>query len=285
MNRNHTAFFAFLLFGIVLTGCGKIQDQTTVAKARPSDDAPPGSWPSSAASTENPEPSETDRLAGELVAVLEKAYAASSSEQLLAFFQKWHDSYEPCNLATITDPVEKEVYRVYRAFYDPFDLSRLGGSELPRDFYQGFRYVIVQDSLTYETEPNGQKHKITEFRPPLEFENVDVLYLTPAYSEALTRFLGSKHLPMATGNLMAPARAKGESRKRLEFLGQYVKILHGHWSGWHLCTHPAVGGIRLDADRTRASVGYRVRYKGGSADLQKKQGRWKIEEARITWIE
>lgn len=295
MTRSCPVFVTLLLFALVLSGCGKPQDQTTEPQAGPSSDTrpdplaergrPPGTFdPSSPSSAEGPEPSETDRLAAELAAVLEKAYAASSSEQLEAFFQKWHDSFAPRNLSTITDPLEKELYDVYRAFFDPFHPSRPGGSRWLSEFYSGVRYVIVQNSMTYETDQKGREHEITDFRPPLKFKNAEVLFLTPAYREALIRFLGTEHDPMGTGNLMAPARASGESRKRLEFIKPYVRILHGHWFGWHVCTHPMVGRVAFNADRTRATMGVVRRYQGGFAELKKKQGRWTVEKVQMTVI-
>ena len=85
---------------------------------------------------------------------------------------------------------------------------------------------------------------------------------------------------------MNPSRARGQSEKRLEFMNKKLNIIHGHWGGyWHIETHPMVFSINFNKKRNLAKVNYRLVYQGGEAIYVKKNGKWTLKEAYLTWIE
>ena len=240
-----------------------------------------------ARSREAPEaPEQVHFSADEMARALEEAYRSSSADALSELLDLWHRSVLPRDLESIKDPVIRDVYDVYLAFYDPFDLARLGDFELGNDSYADAKYVVIQYVIRFRGA-GDQAYPLLSctLRPPVRFEGVKALCLKSPCGLVLDGFLGSESIPMGTGNLMSPARPKGESERRLAFLNQYLKICHGHWGGWHLETHPFVDEIEFNEDRTQATVRFRPRYQGGEALLVKGAAGWELRESRSTWIE
>ena len=85
---------------------------------------------------------------------------------------------------------------------------------------------------------------------------------------------------------MKPATAAGDSYERQQFLGNYIKVIYGHWGGyWHLETHPEVYRISFDENMNNVIVYFRLVYEGGKATLTKQKGKWELVSSRLTWIE
>ncbi len=124
---------------------------------------------------------------------------------------------------------------------------------------------------------------ITNFRPQIE----KAVFLTDQYSNLLNKFLGNKYYKLGTGGVMNPAKAKGESKRRLDFMNQVVTIFQGHWGGyWVLVTHPQAYNIIFDIGMKNALVNYKMVYEGGEVLLERQADNdWKIVKARRTWIE
>ena len=128
--------------------------------------------------------------------------------------------------------------------------------------------------------------KFTNFRPGLSFNSPKAVILTSFYDALLNSFLGNKHLPLGTGSIMAPARSKGESEKRQQFLQHCIRIFYGHWGGyWQLYSYPVVSTITFDKTFDNALIEYRMVYEGGEAYLKKVNGVWTLIGAQRTWIE
>ncbi|HEX4849751.1 MAG TPA: hypothetical protein VFV08_03045, partial [Puia sp.] len=124
------------------------------------------------------------------------------------------------------------------------------------------------------------------FRPRIFFPDAKCVFLTDQYDSLLNKFLGNKYVKLGTGNIMSPARSKGESEKRMKFLSNFVKIWYGHWGGyWQLHSYPFAERILIDKKFEIALIDYRMIYEGGYALLQKSDGEWKFIKARRTWIE
>lgn len=239
-----------------------------------------------------PKPAETQpagpirtRSAEAIEKELLEAYGSGSDRALKSFFENWDAEVPPADVETLDDPVVRDVHDVFAAFYTPHRIGRIGHSEWGDDIYAETSFVIVQDSIRYQIGEKGEEKTIEDFRPPVRPAKGEAVHLTPAYSKALETFLGSEHHPMGTGNIMNPAQAKGESKKRLEFLNRMVKIHHGHWGGWHLATHPYARTIVFDEDRTRALVHFRIVYEGGEAVFEKEGDAWVLRSSGLTWIE
>jgi hypothetical protein len=127
---------------------------------------------------------------------------------------------------------------------------------------------------------------ITDFRPSISCNGKSPLYLNSRYNGLLNSFLGNKHTPLGAGGIMNPARSKGQSKKRKDFLERYIKIWYGHWGGyWQLLSYPSAYSITFDKDMNYAIVDFRMVYEGGEAILKNDNGHWEIITARRTWIE
>jgi len=222
---------------------------------------------------------------------LEEAYEKRDPDLLLEYLTDWEDSESPITAAhlNLAPPVVKVAYEVFEAFYDPFRLDRIGELQWGSDLYKGVDFVIVQDTLDVMIRGDDRTSltlTIQDFRPRIALGNVRVLYLRQNYRDALLYFLGSESYPVGHGGIMNPARARGSSAKRQEFLERCLKVYHGHFAGWHLETHPHVFAIQFPADNlTTATLYWRVVYEGGTSVLKKKDGRWTIVSSEITWIE
>jgi hypothetical protein len=222
-------------------------------------------------------------------AQLLRAYESGSDAGLLQFLDEWHRQVLP-DRETSHDHVTRDVYAVYRELYSPFDLSRIDRRALDASLYSHVRYVIVQKSIAFgiagffDDETPVSHEAIVEFRPRLAFENVKVLYLTDTYEKILLEFLGSESVFGGT-SIMGTVVATGESARRQEFLNRTIGVLHGHWHGWHLETHPEVGYITFNVERTKATASFRLVYSGGKATLQKQRGLWRLTDSHFTWME
>jgi hypothetical protein len=148
-----------------------------------------------------------------------------------------------------------------------------------------------RDSSEFETVfmewPQPDKlDTLKEFRPGLSFSKIKTLSLTPAYKKLLDQFLGNVHDNFGKGNIMSPAKSKGESEKRQKFLENCIKIWYGHWGGyWQLYSYPYVSSIIFDSQFEHALIYFTVVYEGGYAFLKKTNGVWILVQAKRTWIE
>ena len=226
-------------------------------------------------------------------------YHAKSVEPLMAFFEKWHKESRPVKRNMEKLPaIINEAYEVFQKFYDPTKPKHTGGKQF---FYAQPKYIIVQNELTVmQVKKFNQRYgrhysdfatsalvniTINNFRPKINVDGMKAVYLTEEKKYVLTRFLGEEQLDMGHGSIMAPARARADSQKRKEFLSHAAPIIHGHWNGWHLVTHPEVSAIVLNEDLSQACVEFRLGYRGGETVFNKKNGIWELESSQLTWIE
>jgi hypothetical protein len=232
--------------------------------------------------------------------LLFKAYKSHSLIELQIFFDNWaNETRGPGGLSSV-DNTTKNIYLVFEAFYNPKDISKTGGSEWGNDIYKDAKYLLIQDEVYYAIVDtlfrNGSENAIFEraikydtlkdFRPLITFSDAKTVILTKQYEVLLNRFLGNEHYKFATGSIMSPARSKGESEKRKEFLEKFIKIWYGHWGGyWQLHSYPYASRITFDKDFQNAVVEYRMVYEGGYIHLKNINGKWAIIKAKRTWIE
>lgn len=227
------------------------------------------------------------------------AYKTQSPGKLDTFFQRWAAETPPLSDAAIArlDDTRRNVYAVFRAFYTPQDLRRLGGSEWGDGIYQKVHYLLLQDLIyfgivdTIASDPDQTTRpktldSITDFRPALAFDSPKMVVLTPSYDSLLNHFLGDEHRPLGSGSIMSPASAKAESKKRQTFLDKTIRIWYGHWGGyWQLNSYPYASTIVFDRQFRFAVVNFRMVYEGGYAYFKKENGQWVLIEAKRTWIE
>jgi hypothetical protein len=235
--------------------------------------------------------------------LLLNAYKANSLTELQSFFDKWGVETSAISneeLSKLNDTL-KNIYQVFQLFYNPKDINRIGGSEWGNDIYKNVKYFLTQDKICFAIVDtlirdttldklgfsNSKEYDtLTDFRPQLSFPNTKCLTLTKYYADLLNSFLGDNHYKLGTGSIMSPARAKGESEKRMKFLENYIKIWYGHWGGyWQLHSYPYASRITLDKDFQNAVVDYRMVYEGGCAYFKRINSDWALIKARRTWIE
>ncbi|HEY8898221.1 MAG TPA: hypothetical protein VIM79_25515, partial [Niastella sp.] len=232
--------------------------------------------------------------AKELTDKLETAYTRKADDKLGQFFADWNTNVPPNSKKFIEqNDTINALFDAYKAFYQPLDLLKLGDWEWGNELNAGSKYVVINNTISYMVTnsfehfdwQNPNMREIGDFRPPTTIDSKKVLYLTPEYDSTLRQFLGTESTEAGEPNIMNPARPKGESEKRYKTLRPYIPILHGHWNGWHLNTHPSVSYLLLNKDLTQAHINFRVGYQGGEATLKKDGNSWTIKESKATWIE
>ncbi len=146
------------------------------------------------------------------------------------------------------------------------------------DYSLGFTYYNSIDYLHQDS--------IMDFRPNLDFDRYGVLFYKKKYTRILTRFLKNKHHKLGFGGIMNPARAKGKSKTRLDWINTKIKVFQGHWGGyWQITTYPRVNQILFDKERKTALIYFRLIYEGGEALYKKIDNKWTLVESKLTWIE
>lgn len=235
----------------------------------------------------------------------ELATADVATKNVYSIFQQF---YDPLNLQRIggsewgNDIYKKAKYlilqdRIQYGFVDTLDRESL----LRQEYTEIAAYShITMDSVVKAakqdenqrwgiilTWPKSKKYdSIIDFRPPVLFTAPKTVVLTQKYRILLGQFLGDEHFAFAHDDIMAPARSKGESEKRQQFLESCIKIWYGHWGGyWLLHSYPVVGSITFDRNYQHALVNYSLIYEGGYAYYVKNDGNWKLVDARRTWIQ
>jgi hypothetical protein len=219
-----------------------------------------------------------------LAAELEDAYRTSSPEKLATFLQTWHDSLPPKDIKEITDPMERELYSIFQSVFKPFDLNTLitvGGWDYAEvsEMYRRVRYIIVQDSVRLQVDDKAECI-VRDFRPALDLDEVDILYLTPTYREALIAFLETDDTPGLID--------VDKSLRRIQFLGQFVCVRPGHWSGWDLETPPTIDLVTFNETASKATISFSIRSiisHHGSADMERTPDGWLVSQSGIVAIE
>ena len=105
-----------------------------------------------------------------------------------------------------------------------------------------------------------------------DFNNKKVLHFTSMYQNMLNRFLSEEN-------------GDDEAIERYHFLKSEIRIIPGHWGGWHIVTHPEVNFIKLEPGLDSATVFYRTYYEGGNAAFKLENNNWIMKNAGLTWIE
>jgi hypothetical protein len=228
---------------------------------------------------------------------LETRFKQMPSDSFAKIFSDWNQNIQPnADEFIYQNDTIKAVFDVYKVFYRPHDLLKLGNWEWGNKLNANSKYVAVQNKIFYSVLGSDtidgyswsslRKDSIVNFRPPIDLDENSVLYLTQEYETSLNKFLGTQSTEVGEPNIMSPSAATGESEKRYEFLKVFIPVLHGHWGGyWHLETHPDVGVIIFNKTLTKAQINYRVGYQGGEAILERINNQWTIKESKATWIE
>jgi hypothetical protein len=203
--------------------------------------------------------------------LIREAFVENSDEKLVEFLDTWARRIGPvtCDRFEQKSETVQEAYRLFRDYYDPFNLEQYGDPEWGPDVYAGYDYVVVQKRAAAEI-PGFGREEDGHFRPVVEFENATVLYLTDEYEHIIEEFLEESQELLW---------------ERIGFLRTHMPIDPGHWGGWHIVTCPHVGLFEFQPGLHSALVYFSILYEGGQSTLVKNGDAWKLIGSQLTWIE
>jgi len=206
-------------------------------------------------------------------AILDSAYSLKSSKLLESFFENWLSESKQTrrSLDDLTE-IERETYRVYEAFFNPKDLSKIGGNETGQEIYKGTKYFITPSFIKIGLVNSLNRDSLLEVklnelkdtaRRDKYLKKINGKYLPRAYYflgnwtrtskidtlknfnpnikdclsltpyyDTLLNTFSGTEMDFRNRNIMNPAMPIGESHDRAEFLGQFIKIWPGHWGGY-----------------------------------------------------
>lgn len=228
---------------------------------------------------------------------LNYGYLAGLNSTLHSFFEDWHKKVNPCKHAKLDYPeIVEKTYEVFECFYLPDNFNRIAPETtlVEPESLPEFYYVLAGNISVnqYARKFPWQKEKepvlrliINDFRPNIKIGGAKIVILTDEYKWILEEFLGDEQYDLGHGSIMAPAQARDESLKRQQYINQVTKVMHGHWGGWHLTTHPEVYQIDFNNSLSSATAHYRVGYSGGEAMFKLENNNWVMESFKLTWIE
>jgi hypothetical protein len=220
---------------------------------------------------------------------LMKGYTNETVLQLTWFLNEWNKKYQ-ANEDVVTDEVQKDVCQIFKLVYKPFNIDDLGNHEWGNEVYKGYQYAVVQNSIYYNFEYDSlysQKFDtIKDFRPNVNFSNAKTLFLTPQIESIIDSFLFLGN-PLENSDMRNISESdRTEIYKRGSYLGKKIGVYPNHWGfGFHLVTHPDIGIVSFNKNRTKAKLNFRVVYMFGDAAFEKNDGSWKMIKSDITGIE
>ena len=194
-----------------------------------------------------------------LIQALETAFRASSEEDRARFFADWHDSVRPKPLSEIHDPLERDLYSLYAAFFVPVALDVLAGSE---DAGATYDCLVLPDSIKYcigGLTPE-QGHTLIDFRPQVSIEGHETVFLTSLYREAIETFLDRD--------------MDDRDIQRYAFLRPMMWIFPGHGRYWELLSPPSVFSVAFNEDRSEAVIHYYAISEAGTARMRRNGDDW-----------
>jgi hypothetical protein len=227
------------------------------------------------------------KSAAEILTALENAYDNHSDTALQNILQDWSIENHAREVSSITNGTEKAIYEIYLEFYNPFNIERYGEHEWGNTMYEGYGYVIIQNSVFYliaDGEPDFEdRDTISDFMPPVTLDGKTIVYLSPNYREALDYFLNPDYDPAE--EVMFESVSE-EGWDHYEFLVSALPILPGHWGAyWHYETHPYINYLVFDTSLTKAKIYFRIGYMFGEAEFEKNSSGWEMIQSDITGIE
>lgn len=243
--------------------------------------------------------------------LLKRAYENQSEQMLFSFFDNWSNEISS-NENEAPDKWVAEAHQMFASFYQPLEMRKKANDSFARDIYQDSPYYIVQGSLwkiivvdtIWQTSEELREYywkygyNYWKFfhatmmdsdivsRPPVQFPDKKIVYLTPKYKKLLDKFLGDNHRELGKHNIMQPATSEGQSRSKMEFIRKAAHIFYGHWGGyWQYETYPQANLIVFDSQIQRAVVYFRFVYEGGVVILEKENDEWSVVSSLFIWIE
>jgi len=243
----------------------------------------------------------------------------ASLTRLQAYCDAWAAEYIPITEDELTEeePWVSDVYEIFEDFWTPTEPYRLAGDDdnvrIGNPYY-GSPFLVLQPSVsvsfieTLDEDADDASERtiafalklnelagediadvssalIDDFRPRVSAEGQKIVRLTEARQRSLLAFLGDEHHPVGAGNIMSPAAARGESRNRARYVSHCLPVIHGHFKGWHLITHPKFRRILMNTAGTEAHIDFQFVYQGGTAYYERRDGEWIMTDSEFTWVQ
>jgi hypothetical protein len=216
-------------------------------------------------------------------------YINDTITQLIWFLDEWNKEYQS-NENKVTDEAQKDVYKIFKLVYLPFNIDELGNHEWGNETYKGYQYAVVQNLIYFNYEFDSaysiNYDTIKDFRPDVRFPGVKTLFITSEIGSVIDSFLyiGNPEKNFDLRNVSK--EDKNEIYKRASYLNKKIPVYPNHWGmGFHILTHPQVSEINFNTDRTKAKLNFRVVYMFGEAEFEKINGNWIMVSSAITGIE
>jgi hypothetical protein len=235
--------------------------------------------------------------------ILDRGQQTKDPAPLESFLNRWQSDRQGIAPEVLQSKPEFEqaIYAMFPTFF------------LPEASQKTAKYLIVQDEIKvrlvdgdladdyrrelgdYEdharNRPAISELTISDFRPNVNAEGKNVLYLDDFHVDVLARYLTGKHdADLADSYWDEPngdeEYEEGPYSKRLSYVNRSMHIIRGHWGmGWHFATHPEIGLLVLNKDFKTAVIYYREGYGGGIALMQRDDQGWRVMGRKSTWVE
>ncbi len=226
---------------------------------------------------------------------LNNIYNKNDTISLLDFLNEWaNESRQLVQTNKISNDTLKSVDEIFKKMYCPTKWRKIGRSEFGKSVYRKTKFIIVQTHIKYSichsianefnSNDSCDHYTINNYYPDIKIKNKTILYLTPEYDSLLNKFLGSEQYNVGERGIMNPAKAKGKSEAKLNFLNSYLKIIHGHWQGWEIESHPYISEIAFDMTHKKSTASFTILYEGGVTKFRRILWKWRKVKSKMTWI-
>jgi hypothetical protein len=217
-----------------------------------------------------------------------EAYDQNSVQKLNSFLEFWSTINCPYLPEKISNDTVRNVYDIYLSLYNPFDLTELTRDQIKFNMYSELSFIIIQNKVYYDFNYNGieipGRDSIVDFRPPVHFQDIKILYLTYEFKEALKIYLGNFPNLTNSNNADILNQSSFEVEEKIEFLSQLLGIvssLNGDY--WHIETQPEITSIHFNAELNKARVNFRFGYIVGEVLMVKEAGNWILNDSSIAY--
>jgi hypothetical protein len=224
----------------------------------------------------------------QIVDSLTVAYSTNSIGKLNSFLTYWCDVTPGFPVESIDNDTARNIYQLYMAIYNPFELSEITQNDLGLSIYADLNYIVVQNKVyfdfNYANKKNSVRDSIVDFRPLVQFPKTRTLYLTKVFKNALNIFLDGPVYPL--NNYNGDILQQPDSEEKIQFLRKALGIIPSHWGDyWHIETHPEISSIHFNGNLSAARVNFKIGYVIGEAFLTKSTDNWELLESSVHIIE
>lgn len=246
-----------------------------------------------------------------ILLLLPVATQISQAQEVGRFFQRWEKdsrSITDGELGRMDDTV-RAIYEVFKEFYDPFHLRRIGDESDYYGIYAGKKYVVLEDTVRYALVDVLDKDSLLEReflrianRRMISVDSVRTAYLKKErWTMKLVRFQWPEtdhfrmlgHFRPQVRFTQLPTlvinRKYEDTLRRLVERGKWDSIMTYIWSFQHrrggsdFYGRPMVGHILLDRQLEHAVVNFAMFGDGWETYLRKTKGKWEIVESEQAW--